>query len=501
MSVISRRVRNGATALLICACSATALTPSAFGAEAHDRAHSTQSVSVSLTQVPRALTAKTSARFTWKTVGTVRRQVCSLDGGAAKTCRSGVSYRALSHGSHRFIVRVVGGRRRHSSDAKGTVWTVSAGGSAPAPTTSASGTPTASSTPTTAAPTTTTTTSPATPTTTSPVVSSGSGGNSYASDMFGVATGSTLQNEDGSPAMAQDLNLDKGAGAEWIRIDINWAQIQAGGPNSYNWTNIDDAVEAAEARGMSVLGTIVYSPNWAVPAGQNGTYSPNPTLYAAFAAKAAQHYAALGVQDFEIWNEPNQVASWTPAPNVAAYTTLLKDADTSIKAVDPAATVITGGLSPAASDGTNISPTDFLQGIYANGGKGYFDAVGMHPYCNPDLPGAPDDWSAWYQMYGTPTSLRSIMVANGDGALKIWGTEFGTPSAGQSGLTPAFQAQTVTTAYQLWSTYSWAGPLFFYEGRDNGTDATSAWDNYGFADVDFSLKPSYYAFQQAGATL
>jgi hypothetical protein len=315
--------------------------------------------------------------------------------------------------------------------------------------------------------------------------------------MFGVATGSTLQNEDGTPALGQDLNMDRNVGADWVRIDINWAQIQAAGPKSYDWSSIDDAVEGAEARGMSVLGTIVYTPNWSRPAGTQGTYVANPAQYASFAATAAAHYEALGVQDFEIWNEPNSVASWTPAPNVATYTTLLKDSYAAIKAVAPSATVITGGLAPLASDGTNISATDFLAGIYANGGKGSFDAVGMHPYCYPDLPGQADSWSGWYQMYGTSTSLRSIMVANGNQDLKIWGTEFGTPSAGGSGLSDSFQSQTVTLAYQLWAHYSWAGPLFFYEGRDNGSTATSEWDNFGFATTSFAPKPSFYAYQQA----
>ena len=335
----------------------------------------------------------------------------------------------------------------------------------------------------------------------SPTASAAAAGNSFGSNIFGIATGSTLQNEDGTPAMAQDLDMDHQAGAGWVRIDINWAQIQAAGADDYDWTNIDDAVKAADARGMSVLGTIAYTPTWARPAATDGTYAPDPAQYAAFAAKAAAHYSALGVQDFEIWNEPNQVDAWTPKPNVAAYTTLLKDADTAIKAADPSATVITGGLAPAASDGTNISPVDFLQGIYADGGEGSFDAVGMHPYCNPDLPGQPDPASAWYQMYGTPTSLRSLMVAHGDGAKQIWGTEFGAPSSGAPGVSAGFQAQTISRAYALWATYNWAGPLFFYEGRDNGSDQSSGWDNYGFATASFAPKPSYFAYQSAAQAL
>jgi hypothetical protein len=324
--------------------------------------------------------------------------------------------------------------------------------------------------------------------------------NTFGANIVGIAAGGTIQNDD--PAtLDKDLALDQKAGSKWLRIDINWDLIQSAGPNSYNWAPIDAVVKGAEARGMSVLGTILYSPDWARPANTDPTYSPDPSLYEAFAAAAASHFSALGVNAFEIWNEPNNEQFWTPKPNVADYTTLLKGADTAIKAVDPSATVITAGLSPAPNDGTNIAPVTFLQGIYANGGKDHFDAVGMHPYCNPDLPGAPDAWSAWYQMYGTPTSLRSVMVANGDGAKKIWGTEFGAPTSGERGVSEAFQAQTVTRAYQLWSSYSWAGPLFFYEGRDNGSNAGDRFDNYGFATTGFSLKRSFFAYRAMAETV
>jgi polysaccharide biosynthesis protein PslG len=324
--------------------------------------------------------------------------------------------------------------------------------------------------------------------------------NSLGANIVGIAAGGSIQNDD--PAMlGKDLDLDQHAGSKWLRIDINWAQVQAGGPNSFNWDSIDAVVKGAEARGMSVLGTILYSPDWARPAGTSSTYTPDPKLYASFAAAAAQHYSALGVNAFEIWNEPNQVQFWTPSPNVADYTTLLKTSYTAIKSVDPSATVLTAGLAPAVNDGTDIAPVSFLQGIYANGGKDHFDAVGIHPYCNPDLPGATDAWSTWYQMYGTSTSLRSVMIAHGDGAKKIWGTEFGAPSAGVSGVSQAFQAQTVTRAYQLWSSYSWAGPLFFYQGRDDGNDLGDRYDNYGFATTDFSLKQSFYAYQAEAQSL
>jgi hypothetical protein len=321
-------------------------------------------------------------------------------------------------------------------------------------------------------------------------------GNNFAGSIFGVAVGSTLQNEDGTSQLTSDLNEMKSVGAGWARLDINWAQIQNGGPTSYNWTNIDDAVKGVTARGMNVLGVIVYTPNWSRPPNTEATLVSNTQQYANFAALAAQHYWALGVHSFEIWNEENNVASWTPAPNAKTYTTMLQETYTAIKKVEPNATIISGGLSPAVNDGTNIAPVTYLQEMYADGAHGYFDAVGFHPYANPDLPSGTDSWSAWYQMFGTSPSIRSVMIANGDSGLRIWGTEFGSPSQGASSVSEQFQAQTISQGYQLWESYPWAGPLFVYNDRDTA-NATDAYDNYGLEDFSGAPKPAYTAYQNA----
>ena len=72
-----------------------------------------------------------------------------------------------------------------------------------------------------------------------------------------------------------------------------------------------------------------------------------PGDYARFAAAAARHYAPLGVQAFEIWNEPNTSASWTN-PSPAAYARVLKAAYPAIKAVDPSGIVVHRGALAVA---------------------------------------------------------------------------------------------------------------------------------------------------------
>lgn len=342
---------------------------------------------------------------------------------------------------------------------------------------------------------------------------SASASNTLGAKMFGVSPGGAFQNSDAG-TLSRDLDTLQRAGSKWLRVDINWAQIQRSGPTSYDWAAIDRVVQRAQARGMRVLGTIVYTPGWARPSGTSATYGPEPASYALFARRAVKHYSAMGVHTYEVWNEPNVPAFWTPAPNVAAYTRLLQAAYPAIKAADPQATVLTGGTAPELTEGTSVvavdwlngiyangrvAPVDWLDGIYANGGRGFFDAVSHHPYCWPEMPGKATAWSAWYQMYGTNPSLRSVMVDNGDGAKKIWATEFGAPTNGPSGshVSEATQARMIARAYEVWSNYSWGGPLFTYSGRDLGTSTSTRENFFGLVRKDFTRKPSFSAYRAA----
>jgi hypothetical protein len=140
-----------------------------------------------------------------------------------------------------------------------------------------------------------------------------------------------------------------------------------------------------------------------------------------------------------------------------------------------------------------MNPVTFLQRMYAAGAGGHFDALGWHPY----------EWgggvryhpmSAWSQLVETPTSARSVMIAHGDGAKQIWGTEYGGPTFG-GGISEGAQAQLVTTAYERWEKWDWSGPLFWYSARDAGTSANDLQDHFGLVRRDFSPKASFAAYR------
>jgi polysaccharide biosynthesis protein PslG len=326
---------------------------------------------------------------------------------------------------------------------------------------------------------------------------------SAAGNRFGFSTGGAIQNMSASD-LGRYLDGADAAHTGWIRFDINWSAIQTGGPTSYNWAPYDNVVTATTARGMKVLGMIGYTPSWARPGGTSDKTPPtNLADYANFAKAAVARYSAMGVHAYEVWNEPNIVNFWSPAPDPARYAQMLKLAYGAIKSADPSATVVSAGLSPYGAygerDTTHVNPLTYLEAMYANGAGGSFDALGWHPYNYPwGL--SYYAWSAWSQMSETTPNVRSIMTARGDSAKQVWVTEFGAPTGSTTrDLTEAAQAQLVTEFYGKLKDWSWAGPGFFYSYRDNGTNKSDVEQNFGLLHYDWSAKPSYAAYQTAAA--
>jgi hypothetical protein len=292
--------------------------------------------------------------------------------------------------------------------------------------------------------------------------------------------------------MNADLDAMVAAGMTCVRADFFWDSIEQQ-RGQYSWSATDTFVRAAEARGLRVLAIADYTPAWA-RTGPTNKYPPtNPNDYAAFVGALAQHYGALGVHAWEIWNEPNNAAFWAPKADPRAYTRLLVPAYAAIKQADPSATVVSGGLSPAVDNGTNIAPLSFLEAVYADGGGGSFDAVGYHPY---SFPYAPMYAAGWNTFYETP-AVHTVMAANGDGAKPIWGTEVGFPTGTGSGsVSPALQAADISAAIAQWTSWSFHGPIIFYTIRDIGTDPTNVDDNMGMLDHSGAPKPVFAAVQQ-----
>lgn len=279
------------------------------------------------------------------------------------------------------------------------------------------------------------------------------------------------------------LNQMKSLGVTDLRVAVPWVYIQPTS-TSYDWTKMDNVVDTATSMGFSITGAITGNPVWG---GTPIAGAPDPTAYANFASAVATRYATK-IGAYEIWNEPNGVIFFAPV-SAAKYTEVLKAAYTAIKAANPEAIVLAGALGATGTiKGISLSPQQFLTQMYAAGAAGYFDALSYHPYGStlPFSSGTAVTNSALQQIQ----ALYSIMVANGDGDLKIWGTEYGNATTPGIGITKAEQAQYLQDFITAWTRLSFTGPAFVYTAEDLQTGALNAEANFGLFNSDGTPKPA-----------
>jgi Tol biopolymer transport system component len=221
----------------------------------------------------------------------------------------------------------------------------------------------------------------------------------------------------GMAFLINDLGLDWGKGF------VNWGTVEPE-PGQYRWIDPDNVVKALGDQDVEILLRVHGTPPWARPQDSSLSHPPlEPDDFADFMTALASRYKGK-VAAYEIWNEPNLNHEWgDQTPDPAAYAALLKAAYTAVKAVDPDALVISGGLA-TTGDGSPTAYGDlaYLQGLYDAGAGGYFDAFGSHPY---PFGRSPDEVDPWGLSLSRVEEQYQVMAANDDGDTPIWITEVG----------------------------------------------------------------------------
>src|SRR4051794_4221411 len=141
-----------------------------------------------------------------------------------------------------------------------------------------------------------------------------------------------------------DLDRMQAAGMSYVRFDMSWRNSESTKGTYQHLDMLDQVISAVQARGMTLTISVIETPGWAN--GGGGMFAPpsNPADYASYMGVLAKRYANRSGMVWEIWNEENDAHFWTTGPDVAQYTAMLKAAYASIKANDPDATVIVGGI-------------------------------------------------------------------------------------------------------------------------------------------------------------
>ncbi len=238
-----------------------------------------------------------------------------------------------------------------------------------------------------------------------------------------------------------NADLMNDIGFTWVKGFVEWGRAEPS-KGHYFWDDVDNVLTVCQARGLKLIFRVDRPPAWAN--GSGGTAPPtNAADYGDFMGALAAHCRGqlTGIA-YEVWNEPNLEIEWGgQSPDPARYVGLLQAAYPRVKAADPNARVVTAGLATTggslatAQSGERLTMTSrglawndlhYIQAMYDAGARGYFDALGSHPYGFAYAPAQdPTTPTVNGLCFRRAEQQHAVMAANGDGDTPIWATEFG----------------------------------------------------------------------------
>jgi hypothetical protein len=287
--------------------------------------------------------------------------------------------------------------------------------------------------------------------------------------------------------LTAELNALQSGGANVLRVDVGWGSLETA-KGQYDATylaKLDALASEAQARGIKLIATLWWTPSWASAGGSPYDAPSNPSNYGDFARFITSRYGTE-LAAVEAWNEPNWNNNLIASNVPLAYAQMVRAFYTGAKQGSPAVAVLAGSLAYA--------DLTFLGELYADGIKGYYDGISLHPYAD----GArPEDTAVTHSFLGGIERMHLFQLANADNTPE-WVTEFGWPVGTSTGAnTEVQQAEYIEKAFALVSALPYVTGATVYQLRDMGTNASNPEDNFGLLHQDFTPRPSYAAFTRA----
>jgi hypothetical protein len=285
----------------------------------------------------------------------------------------------------------------------------------------------------------------------------------------------------------------------WLRIPLSWSSVEPENttPDGYQWpTEFELGLARLSGNGARIILTITGNPSWAAsyPGGPVDKVDISELVEFVEAAVARYSRGPYSVKHWEFYNEPDNgsalYADWGFGyfgHDPAAYVWMLSRVYLPIKAVDPEAQVLMGGLSYDNWEEEDGGPfvKDFLDQVLSFGGGSYFDVMNFHYY---------------------PMSFRSRWDPYGPGL--IGKTTFLREKLADYGVYKPLVCTETTVVSDIENGYelqSRAVPQLFAQGMAAELDLvvwfmlvddkpTGYWQA-GLLFYDRTPKPAYYAYQ------
>ena len=328
-----------------------------------------------------------------------------------------------------------------------------------------------------------------------------------------------MQMEQAESGSGLDLAVD--AGLRWVRFLVfEWDKIepQRTDPPTYRWEAVDEArLREAARRGLKVIALVQFTPEWAqaVPGSSCGPVAARalPDLDRFLRAAVARYSAPpFQVRYWEMGNEPDVDPAAVPARSVfgcwgdgtdeyyggRAYAEMLKVAYPAIKAQDPGAVVLNGGLLLDRPSGGNDTHPRFLEGMLEAGGGDYIDILSFHAYShyqaatgqmgNPAWPGSPT------VMPAKVAFIRDLLKRYGHGDKPLMNTESALQCGKASPECLEMQARHAARSYAEAAALGLVAQIHYAWINEH-------WRYTGLVLPNLEPKPSYHAFRAASTFL
>lgn len=192
------------------------------------------------------------------------------------------------------------------------------------------------------------------------------------------------------------FNLIQDTQSSWVRNGIDWSVVEPENvePSQFKWSTADRIVQGATDNCINMIITIAGTPTWATTGNQ---HSPFKTEYlddfVEFVRALVERYDGDDIDDapggmvvnyWEFYNEPDGMSTFTGGGwgnDAARYAQMLKEVYPVVKAANPNAQVVFGGLAydNFTSNG-GLFVREFFDNVLAADAGDYFDMMNVHYY-------------------------------------------------------------------------------------------------------------------------
>lgn len=317
--------------------------------------------------------------------------------------------------------------------------------------------------------------------------------------------------EDGFAFNQRTARAVREAGFGWVRFQVRWESLEPQ-PGQWDFRPLDRVLPVYEEAGVKILASVVAAPAWARD--EDGGIIKDYHTFREAMRRLASRYRGR-IHAWEIWNEQNLAHELHGPVRVEPYCALLQAGYEGVKAGDPHALVLLGGLTPTGVNDPSLAMDDvlYLEAFYQlqNGRcTRYFDILGAHANATlnppdrlwPENPGPGPGWKDHPSFYFRRVEqLRAVMEKYGDNR-PIWITEFGWTTANPASgyeygqfVSEAQQATYLVRAFEIARIrWPWVTGMFVWNlnfstivGPD---DEKGPWS---VLNPDWSPRPSYRA--------